>query len=60
MPPYQKPGVINLLIVKRLLEILTVNLLQVLYPGLQADFLEGSEQGVAGEIVEPEIKKRKC
>ena len=38
---------------KRLFEILTVNLLQVLYPGPQADFLEDSEEGVAGEIVEP-------
>ena len=45
---------------KRLFEILTVNLQQVLYPEPQADFLEDSEEGLAVEIVEPEIKKRKC
>ena len=30
-----------------------MNLLEVLFPGPQADFLEDSEEGVAGEIVEP-------
>ena len=44
---------INPQILKRLLEILTVNLQQVLYPGPQADFLEDSEEGLAEEIVEP-------
>ena len=38
---------------KRLLEILTVNLLEVLFPRPQADFLEDSEEGLAGKIVEP-------
>ena len=33
-----------------------MNLLEVLYPEPQADFLEDSEEGLAGEIVEPKIK----
>ena len=42
---------------KRLLEILTVNLLEVLFPRPQADFLEDfEEEGMAEKVVEPVVE----